>query len=414
MASEPEVEERLPLARPVLGADEEAAVSRVLRSGWVSQGVEVAAFEREMAAAVGAPYACAVASGTAALHLALRAVGVGPGDEVVTVSSSFIASAASIRYCGAVPVFVDIEPRTGNIDVELAAAAIGAATGAILCVHQLGMPCDVAALRRLADLHGLPLVEDAACAIGSAIRGSGSGSDAGEDWQAIGRPHGDVACFSFHGRKVLTTGEGGMLTTADGALDEQVRRWRQHGMSLPAEARHASPRVEFESYLDLGYNYRMSDLQAAVGRAQLRRLPALVARRRELAARYREMLAGRDDVVAPHEPAWARSNWQSYAVRLAAHLDTRRVMQDLLDDGIATRRGVLCAHREPAFLPGTWRCGADPGAGVGRDAGCAASGCSHLRVSEEAQDHTILLPLYPEMDDDAPARVVAALQRACR
>jgi perosamine synthetase len=410
MASEPDIARRLPVARPVLGAAEEAAVSRVLRSGWVSQGAEVAAFEREMAAAVGAPHACAVASGTAALHLALRAVGVGPGDQVVTVSSSFIASAASIRYCGAVPVFVDVEPGTGNIDPVRAAAAIGAATRAILCVHQLGMPCDVAALRRLADRHGLALVEDAACAIGSAIRGSGADSDASQDWQAIGRPHGDMACFSFHGRKVLTTGEGGMLTTADAALDQQVRRWRQHGMSLPAEARHASMRVQVESYLDLGYNYRMSDLQAAVGRVQLQRLPALVARRRHLAARYHQLLAGRDDVAPPHQPAWARSNWQSYAVRLAPHLDPRRVMQRLLDAGIATRRGVMCAHREPAFPPGTWRCGAGGASGDG----CAAGGCPHLRASEEVQDHSILLPLYPDMDDGDPARVVAALEQACR
>lgn len=393
---------RLPIARPTLGVPEEEAVRRVLRSGWVSQGPEVAAFEREFAAAVGAPHACAVASGTAALHLALRAVGVSPGDEVVTVSSSFVAGAASVRHCGALPVFVDVEPRTGNLDPHLVEAAVTPATRAILCVHQLGMPCDLPALREVAARHGLALVEDAACAAGSAIHVAGG-------WQPIGRPHGDVACFSFHGRKVLTTGEGGMLTTADAGLAERLRRWRQHGMSLPAEARHASPRVELESYLDLGHNYRMSDIQAAVGRVQLRRLPQLVARRRALAARYHELLVGRPGLTPPHEPAWARSNWQSYSLRLDRRFAQCEVMQRLLDGGIATRRGVMCIHREPAFPPGSWRCGAG---GVA----CAAAPalCTHLRESEQVQDHTILLPLFPEMDDDDPARVVAALERACR
>ena len=392
----------LPLARPTFGEAEAAAVKRVLRSGWVSQGPEVAAFEREFAVAVGAPHACAVANGTAALHLALRAVGVGPGDEVITVSSSFIATAASIRHCGALPVFVDIEPETGNLDPKLLEPAVTPATRAILCVHQLGMPCELEAIGRIAARHGLALVEDAACAVGSEIHGP-------DGWQRIGGPHGDMACFSFHGRKVLTTGEGGMLTTADPALDERVRRWRQQGASLAAEARHGSPRVELESYPVLGYNDRMSDLQAAVGREQLRRLPQIVARRRALAERYGELLAGLDSLAAPQEPAWARSNWQSYAVRVADGLDQRQIMQQLLDEGIATRRGVMCAHREGAFPHGTWRCGAQA-------RGCPPErgACPHLRESERAQEQTILVPLFPGMADEDPPRVVVALERACR
>jgi perosamine synthetase len=403
MRSVPEAVERLlPLARPTLGDAEAEAVRRVLRSGWVSQGPEVAAFERELAAAVGAPHACAVASGTAALHLALRAVGVVPGDEVITVSSSFIASAASIRHCGALPVFIDVEAATGNMDPRLLEAAITPATRAILCVHQLGMPCELAPIAAVAARHGLALVEDAACAIGSEVRGP-------EGWRRIGRPHGDMACFSFHGRKVLTTGEGGMVTTADPSLDERVRRWRQQGASLAAEARHEAAQVDFESYPELGYNYRMSDLQAAVGREQLRRLPGIVARRRALAQRYQELLAGLDAFAAPPEPAWARSNWQSYAVRLPEGAGQRRVMQLLLEEGIATRRGVMCAHREDAFPPGTWRCGAEP-------CGCPPAGgiCPHLPESERVQDRTILVPLFPELADEDLSRVVAALRRACR
>jgi perosamine synthetase len=402
MERPPDPARQLPLARPTFGEAEADAARRVLLSGWVSQGPEVAAFERELAAAVGAPHACAVASGTAALHLALRAVGVEAGAEVITVSSSFVAAAASIRHCGAMPVFVDVEAATGNMDPRLVAAAISPSTRAILCVHQLGMPCDLAAIAAIAAAHGLPLVEDAACALGSEVRGANG-------WERIGRPHSHVACFSFHGRKVLTTGEGGMVTTADPAIDRKIRGWRQHGASLAADRRHASRRVEIESYLELGHNYRLSDLQAAIGREQLRRLPQLVARRRTLAASYADLLAASAWATAPSEPEAARGNWQSYAVRLADGVDQRRVMQTLLDAGIATRRGVMCAHREPAFPPGTWRCGSRP-------FGCppAAGACPHLSESERAQQRTILLPLFPGMADEDPPRVVAALERACR
>jgi dTDP-4-amino-4,6-dideoxygalactose transaminase len=416
----------LPLARPSFRDAEAAAVRRVLASGWVAQGPEVAAFEAEFASAVGAPHACAVANGTAALHLALRAVGVGPGDEVVTVSHSYVATAASIRHCCALPVFVDIDPATGNLDPALLGAAIGPTTRAVLCVHQLGMPCDLQAILAVASARGLRVVEDAACAAGSEICWNGT-------WERIGRPRGDVACFSFHARKVLTTGEGGMVTTEDPAIDRRLRSWRSHGVNVAPEVRHASSRVEFESYEELGFNYRMSDLQAAVGREQLRRLPSLVARRRELAMRYGELLRAVDRVAAPTEPRWARSNWQSYAIRLDASLDQREVMQRMLDDGVATRRGVHCAHREPSFPPGTWRCGAGRAVGaVGAGDGTGANGvagvggansstctgepgrCAHLFGSEQAQDHSILLPLFPDMDDTDPARVVAALERACR
>jgi perosamine synthetase len=389
----------LPVARPTLGPAEAEAVARVLGSGWVSQGLEVAAFEAEFAAAVGAPYACAVANGTAALHLALRAVGVAAGDEVITVSSSFIASAASIRHCGAIPVFIDIEAATGNLDPELLAPAVSRATRAILCVHQLGMPCELPAILDFAKRRGLPVVEDAACAVGSEIL-TASG------WQRIGRPHGDVACFSFHGRKLLTTGEGGMITSRDPAIDGHVRSARQHGMSLAADQRHTSSRVEFEIYTELGFNYRMSDVQAAIGRQQLRRLPLLVERRRALAARYAELLRGQPLASAPAEPSWARTNWQSYAIRLEESVAQRDLMQALLAEGIATRRGVMCCHREPAFPVGSWRCGAQAQLCPPED-----GRCPHLRMSERAQDQVILAPLFTDMQDDDPARVIAALER---
>ena len=381
---------RIPLSVSEVGEPEAAAARRAILSGWTTMGPEVAAFEKEFAAAVGARHASAVSSGTAALHLALRAAGVGPGGEVVTASHSFIATASAIRYCGALPVFVDIDPRTFNMDPERAEAAVTPNTRAILCVHQMGLPCDLAAFTGLAQRHGLPLIEDAACAAGSEILWD-------HRWQRIGAPRGDLACFSFHPRKVLTTGDGGMITTANEEWDRQIRRWRHHGMNVPAHARHVSDRVVWENYDELGYNYRMTDIQGAIGREQIRRLEGIVARRRGLAARYTKLLASVPAVTPPFEPEWARGNWQSYAVRLDARLDQHTVMQSLLDGGVATRRGIMCAHREPAYPEGTWR-----------------SGPGGLRHSEEAQDRCVILPLYPRMPEEDQDYVVNALKKACR
>jgi dTDP-4-amino-4,6-dideoxygalactose transaminase len=391
---------KVPFAKVWMDEREVEAVRRPLLAGWVTQGPEVAAFEREFAAAVGAPHACAVSSCTTALHLALLAVGVRPGDEVITVSHSFIATANVVRYCGAMPVFVDIEPGTYNIDPALIDRVVTPRTRTLLAVHQMGMPCDLKAILDVARRHGLPVIEDAACGLGSEIHWHGR-------WERIGKPHADIACFSFHPRKAITTGDGGMITTANAEWDARFRPWRHHGMGVPDSVRHGSDRVVFESYDVVGYNYRLTDIQAAVGREQLKRLDEIVACRHRLAARYREVLSGISGVTPPTEPPWAHSTFQSYCVRLAEHVDQQAVMQAMLDAGIATRRGVMCAHLEGAYPRGTWSCGVPVG---GCD--CPPGTCQRLRESERAFRQCILLPMFPQMTAAQQDLVAAALRDA--
>jgi dTDP-4-amino-4,6-dideoxygalactose transaminase len=263
------------------------------------------------------------------------------------------------------------------------------------------MPCDLARITEIGRRRGLPVIEDAACAIGSEIQGP-------QGWERIGKPHGDVACFSFHPRKLLTTGDGGMITTFRADWDAQLRLWRQHGMSTPDTVRYRARQVINESYLALGFNYRLTDLQAAVGRVQLARLPGLLERRRRLAQRYHALLAAVPGLRIPAEPEWARTNWQSYCVGLPDGCEQRAVMQALLDAGIATRRGIMCAHREPAYPRDAWSCGTPPGA-----CECAKGTCARLAESERAQDQAILLPLFDGMTEGDQDAVVEHLAHVC-
>ena len=366
----------------------------------MTQGPEVKAFEEEFANAVGSKFACAVSSCTAALHLALKAVGIDKGDEVITVSHSFIATANAIRYCSGIPVFIDIEASTYNINPDLIEPAISDNTKAILCVHQMGMPCNLRRIIEISNKYSIPVVEDAACAIGSKILWNGN-------WEMIGKPHSEIACFSFHPRKLITTGDGGMLTTNNPEYDKKFRLWRQHSMSIPDAERHKSKQIVFEQYVELGYNYRMTDIQAAIGRAQLKRLTEIIVKRRELMNNYQKHMKNIPSIIIPDEPSWAQSNWQSFCVRLPKRCDQQAVMQRILDGGVSTRRGIMCAHREPAYQ---FESHIGEEAKDSSEVFCRYG--SHLDESEMAQECAILLPLYHTMTVEEQDTVVRTLEKA--
>jgi perosamine synthetase len=371
----------IPIYKPWVGEQEAEAARRPILSGWLTQGPEVAAFEREFADYLGCPQAVAVANCTVALQLGLQLLGVQCGDEVLTVSHSYIATANSIRYLGARPVFVDIQPETYNLNPELLEAAYTPRCKALMVVHQIGMPADLGRILEWARGKGLPVIEDAACALGSEILRDG-------EWQKIGRPHGDMAAFSFHPRKLLTTGDGGMLTMHNPEWAERARRLRQHSMSLSDLARHGSSQVTFESYPEVGYNFRMTDVQAAIGRVQLQKLPALLERRRAQVQWYKDRLA----LDWQRQPDWARSNWQSLGFRLPPGRPQAEVMQQLLEAGVSTRRGIMCAHREAAYPAGSWAGGPLP-------------------ESERTQDEVLLLPLFHDLTEVDMEKVAAAVER---
>lgn len=369
----------IPLTIPLVGPEEEAAAALVVRSGWLTQGPKVAEFERLVADYCGVREAVAVSSCTAALHLALLVLEVGPGDEVICPSLSFIATANAVRHAGATPIFADVDPATYNLDADAAESAITPRTKAIMPVHQVGMPADIDRFLALGRKYGIQIVEDAACALGSRYKGRPIGGASA------------MACFSFHPRKIITTGEGGMITTNSVEYADRLRLLRQHCMSVPDRVRHQASQVVLEEYVDVGYNYRLSDLHAAIGIEQMKRLDGIVHRRRELAARYSRALATHPWLQPPFVPPYAEPNFQSYPVRLTADspLTRNQLMQRLLDAGVSTRRGIMTAHREPPYRETAAR--------------------NRLGASESASDQSLLLPLYPQMTDDAVEHIIELL-----
>jgi perosamine synthetase len=361
-------EEPIPLARPVLGEREEELVLSVLRSGQLSLGPRVAQFEQAFAARVGAPFGCAVSSGTAGLHLALRAVGVEPGSEVVTTPFSFVASANVALYEGATPMFADIDPVTLNLDPAAAAAAIGTRTSAVLPVHVFGYPADIAAFERL----GLPIVEDACEALGAEYAGGGA---------VGGRGH--PAVFGFYANKQLTTGEGGVVTVGAEALKERIDSERNQGRA---------PDMGWLDHDRLGYNYRLSDIACALGLAQLERLDAMLAARAGVAAWYGEALGSIDGLTLPCPDAGgARRGWFVYVVQLPRGADRDSVVRSLGEREIPAKPYFPAIHLFSFYRE---RFGHRPG---------------EFPVCEDVAARSIALPFFPGMTEGQVARVASAL-----
>lgn len=370
------------IAKPYISKEEAEAAYQTILTGWVTQGPRVAEFEEKFAAYTGAKHAVAVSNCTTALHLAMIVAGIGKDDEVICPSMSYIATANSIMYVGAKPVFAEVNPETYNIDVEDAERRITPRTKAILIVHQIGLPADIEAFRRICDKHKLILIEDAACAAGSAFHGKKIGS------------HSDLVCFSFHPRKVITTGDGGMITTNNEAYYNRLKLLRQHGMSVNDRVRHESKQVIIEDHLEVGFNYRMTDIQAAMGIKQLERLDFIIEERRKIAHRYLDAFKDIPFIRLPQEPEGYFTNWQSFSIYLKPECPVERtdLMQMLLDRGIATRRGVMTSHRESAY------------AQVRHEI--------HLPISEDAADRSIIIPLFVPMTDEEIQTVIAEF-RSC-
>ena len=372
------VAREIPFARPEFGDAEAAAVAEVLRSGWASQGPAVARFEALFAERVGARHGIATSSCTTALHLALLLAGVGPGDEVICPSYSFIATANAVLYTGARPVFADIDAATWNLDPADALRRRSPKTKVVMAVHQVGLAADLDAFAPF-EAHGVTIVEDAACAIGSSYRGRPIGS------------HGHVTCFSFHPRKTVSTGEGGMITTDAADVAERAQRLRSHGASVSAFSRHNAKGIVFEEYAELGYNYRLSDVQAAIGIVQLSKLDALLARRRAIADRYDAAFESLPQVRVPARPAYAEHAFQSYGIVLAPECRRSRdqVLQALVERGISCRRGIPPIHLEPLYIH--------------------RFGRVSLPVTEAVSARALFLPMFSSLEPADQDRVIEAV-----
>jgi dTDP-4-amino-4,6-dideoxygalactose transaminase len=369
----------IPLVRASLGEKELAAVAEVFSSGWpAGQGPAGKVLEAELAERFGVGDAVALSNCGAALHLALLALGVGPGDEVIVADYTFPAPAHAVRYVGAIPVFADVCAATGTVDPAAVADLIGPRTVGVIAVDTVGLPADYDELRSVTDRHGVFLVEDAACAVGATYRSRPAGALA------------PVACLSFHGRKGITSGEGGALLTADPALAAGARRRASFGIeSIFDQARVIG--LPIPVFTGIGYNYKLSDIAAAILQVQLGRIEELLDRRRAAAARYTELLADEELVTVPHVPPDRTHAWQSYMVTLDPSVDRAAVAADL------RARGIGCGH-------GTWACHLQPVYEVKRS----------CPVSADLFARNLAIPMHSELSTNQVERVADVLRNAVR
>ena len=358
---------KIPLTKPYFDKKEEKMILEVVRSGWVTQGPKVAQFEEMVAKYTGAKYGVATTSATTALFLSLYMLGIGPGDEVIVPSLTFIATPNVVVHVGAKPVFVDVDPKTYNLDLNLVEKAITKKTKAIIPVDQVGLSCDWDEIKKIAKKYKLYVIEDAACATGSKYKGKRIGS--------VNK----ITCFSFHPRKLVTTGEGGMILTDDKSFAQRARELRHHGMEVSDVQRHNSNKIINESYSEVGYNLRMSDLEAAIGIEQFKKLPKILEKRNKLAKRYTKYFSKNKLLETPHIPNYCTPNWQSYILRIKENKKISRntLMQKLLDVGVSTRRGQMASHVEIPYKKMYPKL--------------------TLQETEKATAQTLALPLYHQM-----------------
>jgi perosamine synthetase len=374
--------DQVPFLKPWLGEEEAEAVRQVILSGWVSLGPKAAEFEAAIAALTGAREGVATNAATTALHLGLIVAGIKPGDEVMVPSFTCMATVNAILLAGAQPLFADIDPRTFNLEPEDVTARLTPRTRAILLVDQIGLPGPYDEIDAICRKRGLILVEDAATALGARYKGRPLGG--------LGAP----TAFSFHPRKMITTGEGGMLMLNDPAGAERARVLRSAGASVSDLVRHQAKGTIVQEYLEAGFNYRMTDMQAALGLVQLRKLPAMLTARKRQAGFYDAALANIDELEAPHVPQYAEPAYTSYCVRVTPHcpIDAHTLVVRMAERGISCRHGIQPLHVEPCF----------------RD---AMPGLS-LPATESAARETLFLPIFPGLTEAQQARVVAGLHES--
>lgn len=371
----------IPYGKQTIEQDDIQAVVDVLQSDFLTTGPKIAEFEQIVADYVEVKYAVAISNGTSALHAACFAAGIGPGDEVITTPLTFAASANCVLYCGGTPVFADVDPKTYNIDPEDIRRKITDRTKAIIAVHLAGQPCDMDAIHSIAREHGLIVIEDGAHALGSVYKGKKVGSLS------------DMTTFSFHPVKPITTGEGGMIVTDNEDFYKKMILFRSHGITRDDSMMTRNDGPWFYQQFDLGYNYRITDIQCALGCSQMKKLDRFLARRKEIVARYNEAFADCDNIITPYQLSNTESGWHLYIVQVK-NCDRRQVFENMREKGIGVNVHYIPVYMHPYYQEHGYK-------------------NVHCANAEEIYSHIISLPLYPGLTSEQQDYVIDTLKRLC-